>query len=537
MQLKKFELEFAVDPLFKKASADFDEGGAKGLLLNHLMIDSKGRIVFDSSDDSVDSSETKKKRKRQGEGEEDIEDDEDEDGEEEEEEELADVTTKTVEEQEEDEDIEIDLAPLAARFFPDMSRLDELDVCPSLKTFDIGDPSGSLDIPFLRAPDDWRQEQEGGADEAGYGNKTGMDIDDNALGFDDDEGLGNFSMGGDVAFGEGGEAWAKEAALEPQMRVFDARLGDDGADEGDGDDMMDNDGNDDFNVSMMHPAKPDKMHEDILAYFDQALQKNWASAEHWRIRKIKDVNKPVQTKQRKEKEPFEIDFMSPLDASLADTIYTQASSNTAISLPKKDWKSKTRNLLPDDKHFNSKQLLSLFLKPKARMGRRRNLGRRHGVFGNADANPNVPEGEMDEAFWARQKAPMQSIEDGDQDMGLPQGDYDANFFQDDDLPFAGGLDDDDDIDEFADAREQFSPERAMETIGATGAFNGLTVTNPADLAFGTMLVTQNRRVRPEYVNYARVAKKVDVRRLKEELWKGMDMEKLDSVSLPWHLQT
>jgi condensin complex subunit 2 len=53
------------------------------------------------------------------------------------------------------------------------------------------------------------------------------------------------------------------------------------------------------------------------------------------------------------------------------------------------------------------------------------------------------------------------------------------------------------------------------------------VTNPADLAFGTMLVTQNRRVRPEYVQYARVAKKVDVRRLKEEIWKGMGLEGLD----------
>ncbi|ROW18313.1 hypothetical protein VPNG_00342 [Cytospora leucostoma] len=435
LQLKKFELEFAVDPLFKKASADFDEGGAKGLLLNHLMIDSKGRI-----------------------------------------------------------------------------------------TFDIGDPSGSLDIPFLRAPEDWRQEQD---KESGHANKSGLDIDDNPLGFDDDEGLGNFSMGGDVAFGEGGEAWAKEAALDPQMRVFDAGLGEDGAEEGDGDDIMENDGNDDFNVSMMHAQKADKMHEDILAYFDQALQKNWTSAEHWRIRKIKDVNKPTQTKQRKEKEPFEIDFMSPLEGALTDVLYTQASSNSAISLPKKDWKSKTRNLLPDDKHFNSKQLLSLFLKPRARMNRRRNLGKRHGVFGNADAQQHVPEGEMDEAFWAAQKAPMQSIEGLEQDTALPRGDYDANFFQDDGMPFSGGLDDDDDIDEFADARDHFSPERAMETIGAT-AFNGLTVTNPADLAFGTTLVTQNRRVRPEYVNYARVAKKVDVRRLKEELWRGMDFEKLES---------
>lgn len=519
-----------MDPLFKKASADFDEGGAKGLLLNHLMIDSKGRVVFDSSDDSVDRSESKKKRKRTDDDENDV----DEDAEDEDEDQAEDSVVQNPQEpEEEEEDVEIDLATLGARFFPDLSRLDELDVCPSLKTFDLGDPSGSLDIPFLRAPEDWRQEQEKAAAEGRLGDRSGMELDDdNPLGFDD-EGLGDFSMGGDVAFGEGGEVWAKEAALEPQMRVFDAGLGDDAA-EGEGDDMMDNSGNGDFNISMMHAQKPDKMHEDILAYFDQALQKNWSSAEHWRIRKIKDINKPAQTKQRKEKEPFEIDFTSPLESAVAEALYTQASNNTAISLPKKDWKSKTRNLLPDDKHFNSKQLLSLFLKPKARMSRRRGFGKRSGVFGNAENQQNLPEGEMDEAFWAAQKVPMQSIEGNDDDMVLPQGDYDANFFQDDGLPFAGGLDDDDDIDEFADARDHFSPGAdtgAMETIGATGAFNGLTVTNPADLAFGTMLVTQSRRVRPEYVNYARVAKKVDIRRLKDEIWKGMDLAKLDSVSI------
>jgi condensin complex subunit 2 len=50
IQLKKFDLEFSVDPLFKKTSADFDEGGAKGLLLNHLNLDKDGRMVFDASD-------------------------------------------------------------------------------------------------------------------------------------------------------------------------------------------------------------------------------------------------------------------------------------------------------------------------------------------------------------------------------------------------------------------------------------------------------------------------------------------------------
>ncbi|KAK4251896.1 condensin complex component cnd2-like protein [Corynascus novoguineensis] len=526
LQLKKLELEFAVDPLFKKASADFDEGGAKGLLLNHLMIDSQGRIVFDSSDDAEDAAEVAAKSRKRG-GDEDVDGDEgDEDLS------MADRDQTPVPEkpEEEEEDVEIDVASLGATFFPDLNVLDSLDVCPSLKTFDLGDPSGSLDIPFLRAPDDWRdQDKERTPGPGGIGDKSGMFIDEeNPLGFDDEDGLGTFDLGADM------------------MRVYDAGLGmGDGAGadgEGDGADMLDA-GNGDFAISMTHAQKADRVHEDILSYFDQALQKNWSSAEHWRIRKIKDVNKPTEpTRQRKEKQPFEIDFAAPLDPAVAEVIYTQASSNSTISLAKKDWKSKSRNLLPDDKHFSSKQLLSLFLKPKARMGRRRVLGSGSRI-GNADSQRqqnDIPEGEMDEAFWASQKAPLQSADhhasSPDDDEGLPQGDYDANFFQDDGLPFAGGgggLDDadDDDMDEFADARDHFSPEAGgpgmMTDVGMTGAFGGLTVTNPADLAFGTMLVTQNRRARPEYVQYARVAKKVDVRRLKEELWKGMGLEQLD----------
>ncbi|KAL2124587.1 hypothetical protein VTJ04DRAFT_952 [Mycothermus thermophilus] len=546
LQLKKLELEFAVDPLFKKASADFDEGGAKGLLLNHLMIDSQGRIVFDSSDDAEDAAEAAFKSRRRG---------QDEDAEGAEAEENGSMVDQEMtpapdlvedKQEEEEEDVEIDVAGLGARFFPDLSILDSLDVCPSLKTFDLGDPSGSLDIPFLRAPEDWKEKTPG---PGGVGDKSGMFIDDeNPLGFDDDDdGLGAFDLGGDAGFGEGGEVWAKQAALEPQMmRRYDGDvvMADDGVADGEGNsaDLLDGPGAGEFGISMRHAQQPDRLHEDILSYFDQALQKNWTSAEHWRIRKIKDINKPTEpAKERKAKQPFEIDFAGPLDPAIADLLYTQASSNSAISMPKKDWKSKSRNLLPDDKHFSSKQLLSLFLKPRARMSRRRVIGSsRIGNVADSQRPEDVHEGDMNEAFWASQKAPLQSVEHPHRpshDDDDPQGDYDANFFLDDGLPFAGGNNDDDDDDdmEFADAREHFSPEAAgmpMTEVGMTGAFGGLTVTNPADLAFGTMLVTQNRRVRPDYVQYARVAKKVDVRRLKEEIWKGMGFEALEKPPNP-----
>lgn len=244
-------------------------------------------------------------------------------------------------------------------------------------------------------------------------------------------------------------------------------------------------------------------------------------------------------KTRKEKEPFEIDFLSALDQGLAESIYTPATSNAAISMPKKDWKSKTRNLLPDDKHFSSKQLLRLFLKPKAQIGsRRRGLGNKIGNFGQVvKKEDDVPEGEMDEAFWAQKEDPIIA----GTEENAAKGDYDANFFQDDGMPMRG-IDDDDDM-EFADARDHFSP--GPDGNGDEGGMAGINNVlggamigsqgNDGEGAFGTQLVTQSRRMRPEYVQYARVATKVDVRRLKEELWKGMGAKGLHSVCL--HLVT
>lgn len=57
LKIKKFDLEFSVDPLFKKTKEDFDEGGAMGLLLNHLGVDGKGRLVFDAGDATLGDEE------------------------------------------------------------------------------------------------------------------------------------------------------------------------------------------------------------------------------------------------------------------------------------------------------------------------------------------------------------------------------------------------------------------------------------------------------------------------------------------------
>ncbi|WEW60092.1 hypothetical protein PRK78_005576 [Emydomyces testavorans] len=525
LQLKKFELEFAVDPLFKKASADFDEGGAKGLLLNHLSIDGRGRIVFDSSDDVDDVTAAA---------------DGDDQGQTGDPEGSKSPTARPRTADSADEPVEIDLGPLANKFFPDLDSLAELDICPSLKNLDFGDESGTLDIPFLRAPEDWRQDNP--QSEPGLREASGIMLDDDiAIGFDDDDGtVSGFDIGDDAGFGEGGEVWAREAALEPMLKVHRIDTGDGDNNDGLGD-AFDSTENDPYKISLSRqPSNRD--HENILSYFDNALRKDWAGPEHWKIRRIKETtaasNSNVAPRQRKEKEPFEINFSSPLDAAVAEMIYTQTNSNSAISLPKSQWKTKGRNLLPDDKHFNSRNLLRLFLKPKARMGFRarnsmRQMNNRHQHDFSSSNN-----GEMDEAFWASQKPGMN--QSGADEPADPAGAYDADFFADDDgLAFPHGLpmggDDDDDNLPFADAREAFSPpidpnapqESAVGEAGGLSGLNALlgSVATPGAAlggGFGSQLVTQGgRRVRPEYVAYARVAKKVDVRRLKEVMWKGM----------------
>jgi len=60
---KRIDLEFSVDPLFRKTSAAFDEGGARGLLLNHLHVHDDCRIVFDSTDAAI--SEVEKENERE----------------------------------------------------------------------------------------------------------------------------------------------------------------------------------------------------------------------------------------------------------------------------------------------------------------------------------------------------------------------------------------------------------------------------------------------------------------------------------------
>lgn len=128
---------------------------------------------------------------------------------------------------------------------------------------------------------------------------------------------------------------------------------------------------------------------------------------------------------------------------------------------------------------------------------------------------NENDGEVDEAFWAQaaadQAAANHSDDDGDDrklltpltvkqtHFGSPASNpapFATQFFQDD---FGGGFDDD-------------------------GGFDGDGIMPDDDAGEQDLLAAtqgQTRRVRPEFVNYAKRAKRVDVRKLKDYIWKGL----------------
>ena len=514
LQLKKFELEFAVDPLFKKASSDFDEGGAKGLLLNHLTIDTEGRVVFDffyNPETATSAGETLDDRG-------------------------SPKLSRSKTDAKETEDrrggacescVDINLPMLGSKFFPDLDVLSSQDICPSLKGIDHTSVAGIQDFPIRKSLEAMVSGSEENHAHQLYENSGIFLDDDMAHGFDDIPGVPGDGFEPTVApgFGQGGHFWASNAVLDSASH--DRRTTtNEGLIEDDGVDLSPEDGCAPTGNFTKASLLPDGNHQDILSYFDNAPRKDWAGPENWRIRKLKTGARASSNlaMKRKDKEPFSIDFAAPLTETAAELIYTPASSSSVISLPKTQWKSKTRNLLPDDKHFNSVQLTRLFLKPRAQVRTRKIADRyysnrvhfQHGASADSDQLPLDQFGSLD----------------GDVNGSItkPQGDYDANFFQDDAPTFANYLPDDDGV---IDRDEVFVDVPQGLVHDDTGAIpNGMLNSGQdqqgtlQDGSFGSQLITGSRRMRPEYVNYARVAKKVDVKRLKEDLWNGMEYEKV-----------
>lgn len=431
IRVKKLEQELSIDPLFKKALAEFDEGGAKSLLLNTLNIDNTGRVVFDAT------------------------------------------TTggKIDEAQESSDDLNrmsdsMNLGNIQSMLFKD-DGLENLSLCPSMDQLkvvlsDIDQAKSvltdvnnkfndqqTLDDKSISKIEDANGFDFGDYDDNNFnddfGNDNGNDIEEENE--DDNERIK--------------EADQEEYELGPGNRIMD---------------------------------------QDLMAYFDETMKSNWRGPEHWKVsayKKSKSISDAVNNtvpkdlegsntsipKKKNKKEPILINFFEEDDID-DDVLFTKP--NQASAIQKKSGLNETE--LPEDIQYNSTRLVSLFLKPETSIlyyPKVKKTGQ-----GSSDEAQNTF---TDENFFAEQ------YNQQDRMASFHQAQFEEiNQDYEDDGDVFGGID-------FNDALEEG---------------DGVNEENK--------LVIGGRKVRPEYVNFSRIAKRVDVKLLKDNLWKGIKQEKSPS---------
>lgn len=571
--VKKLDLEYTVDPLFKKTSADFDEGGAGGLLMNHLGVDDKMRVVFDAGE-APGLPESSEDQDHSGADSRQFNDEEDGDAAEDSREASPTAADGVAEDR-------IDLSRLSSKLFslappsllqssddPVATLLNGRLICPSLARFSFApDQEGAL---FGGEDEDEEQDiRETTPFDLGPMNPAvtatpwaghDQDYDMGGAGDDYDDVSGADLFGVPAEYDDDGDVFGMPAEPATGSTVMSQTLlGTQFGGNDDGPEFFD-----DFNGpeatedAPVHwdPRQGPSQHDLLLAfkgvagnddegrdadastqnvggglfdYFDQRLMKNWAGPEHWKMRnrlagfgartasgQLKmdgEAEAPAQVKKKRApKEAFVIDFIES-EAPTTKELFEAPKTASSILLPKTRSRPEA-HLLPEDRHFTSRRLLRLFSKPRAVLNIRTKKGATR--FGGAPGlagfgSMPTAEGEIDASFWAKQQA-VRDGEDGadfggadgmDTDEGAPMP-LDTQFYHDGD---------EDGAFEMAAGMAQVDPNSAADVDVADF--------EEEDLASQAAAL---KRVKPEYVNYAKKAKRVDVRKLKENIWRELGIE-------------
>ncbi|KAJ2710043.1 hypothetical protein H4R19_003947, partial [Coemansia spiralis] len=472
ISVKKLDLEFSVDPLFKKTSADFDEGGARGLLLNHLGFDADGRIVFDASESGalVDDD-----------GPEDTSDDQAADR-------VAAPTSKK------HQPTLVDVSSISKVFGDIIENLGSAEICPSLADFGFA-CDASLDFSLLK--EHLRDEPDTPSEPVSAVGSNGFGMDEDRSGDldgfagggggddDNDDDMGHF-----LNFDEA-EAGPVPLETASMLQMAEAEEAEDCGENGTGS----------FTVTSLKIAEDE---DSLLSYFDTRLAKGWAGPEHWRLpisraaaqKQLQaggdgdgdsaGVDDAEAKRKRTEKQAYFTDFSGDDDVD-ATVLFAKPQRAAAITMSKKAAQNQNHTL-PEDVHFSSKNLFNLLLKPMLKFNPRRMRSTASsgggGAAGRMGANPVGGGGDGYGGFDV----------DGDSGVNIFGGLADEVFGDDDG---GAGLDDYDDDD-------------ALQ-LGAEGGADDGTESKPG--------VPQLTLIKPLHVNYARRAKRVNVKRLKDNLWR------------------
>eukprot|EP01018_Ginkgo_biloba_P026384 Gb_02904 [translate_table: standard] len=316
LNVKKFDVAFAVDPLYHQTSAQFDEGGAKGLLLNTLSVYNDCRIVFDSWDVPGKSMKSGLIQNRDS---------------------SAIINLSCIK-----DCVEQMIIGMQTRreISPTLHEI--------LKSFDDPYRSAAEAIAATRNEDDTL--------DSSLDNPESFDAEDEVF---DDVGPQDFDCdehGG--VFEDGLTSTSPDSvscgSVVPERQNLEDSLGYGEVDYQAGRDALSERTIDFLFLGMGMPAKSNA----------------WAGPDHWKYRKFKDSHqnsdapnemssKDNKTKKRK-REPFSIDFLNPLDIEKAASFAPPKNQRTLL-LPQNH--SSVRTTLPEDCHYQPEEFVKLFLLP------------------------------------------------------------------------------------------------------------------------------------------------------------------------------
>lgn len=219
------------------------------------------------------------------------------------------------------------------------------------------------------------------------------------------------------------------------------------------------------------------------SYFNKALLRTWAGPSHWRAGHIsKDSVTSTQAQKTKGKKQVfrinfdeEIDFESKFKPSKATTL----TKNTLNKY------SKDRTTLPKDHHYDADKLFRLFLLKEKMIKRQRS---------SADVDDAIENYDYENTNDRENYCPNDEV-DEDNDSG--------------DMDFGSFVGAGTDFSQESSSQDPFSQSQDTFTQGNPGDGTVLT---------GENLLAQPYKVAKIDIDYAKTAKKLDVKRLKSSMW-------------------
>ncbi|XP_004844420.1 condensin complex subunit 2 isoform X2 [Heterocephalus glaber] len=223
------------------------------------------------------------------------------------------------------------------------------------------------------------------------------------------------------------------------------------------------------------------------SYFSPRTMKMWAGPDHWRFRSRhkQDMTSQSETRKKSTKKDFKIDFDEDIDF---DVYFRKSKAATVLSKSTLENQNYRATTLPTDFHYEIDTLVQLHLKPGLRllkMDQRQKTGTEH-YEEIGDYDYNNPSDTSN--FCPGLQAADSDSEESDDLLAAPVGTFDLTS----------------------------GPCHTLRTVQE----NGDAPEGRADITtYGeSNLVAEPQKVNKIEIHYAKTAKKMDMKKLKQSMW-------------------